>query len=739
MAGPVPGVWGGARRRGRARARGGGGGGRGRGAGGGGGGAGAAAFGEAECAAAAPGGAEGPPPRALRALKRFSRASPVGLRAAYSGLMARLREQDCLVRVHALEAMHMLTLRSKLFRDLLARDFCEFLDLTVGTHGARALPGPADAARELRLVAARCTCELAERFGAFYSAFTIGAWFVARRVRLRPEEFEDEHERRRAAQAAEREVREQQAVVQQFYAIRYEYPAFMTDARLAAQQLEECLSVTSECQRANAEPSPTSVSPGCLGGYRMASAGRRAETSADARRLKLDPSLESTIRETLLAVRSQLLPKAQGWERTLVQMARPVSGGALSRMQMLQELVHLRTRFAASMPALDEALVHSHESQGGVPEGAGGGALQIPVDGVGDVEFEEVARDGTGEWEPAPVRPTEPAAAEGGGVPDLDNPWHVPGGLPLATSGLEREKDRLQRGGTPPPGLEFAPEPPRDPAVRNFAPLKERAPMQPRSAGGAESAGGMGQQGSSRLTQAQREDLCAKAPIVAPGPHLQYWGREMPVNDRGMEIEGHWGAWDGNATIAKDHTIAQQLTLAPEFYTPAPVEVRVCGAPLKDGTFCQRRDRHTCPFHGPIGTFGIPRNIKKAIAWAAGGLSASHGGAEAPGAPGHERSRRAGEASGSGPRAGELAAPVTAREQRRLDRAHNESILMAASGDTPPPDERESQGSRSMKRKSTARERLSRKLGNPRVVAAAADHLDRLDDTRRRSNFSEQW
>ena len=251
----------------------------------------------------------------------------------------------------------------------------------------------------------------------------------------------------------------------------------------------------------------------------------------------------------------------------------------------------------------------------------------------------------------------------------------------------------------------------------------------------------MGQQGSSRLTQAQRENLCAKAPIVAPGPHLQYWGREMPVNDRGMEIEGHWGAWDGNATVAKDHAIAQQLTLAPEFYTPAPAEVRVCGAPLaKGGTFCQRRDRHTCPFHGPIGAFGIPRNASKAAAWAAGGLSASLGGAEVSGAPGPERSRRAGEASGSASRAGELAAPVTAREQRRLDRAHNESVLMAASGDTPPDEEdQDAQRSRSMKRKSTARERLSRKLRAPRVAAAAADHLRRLDDARRRSDFSEQW
>merc|ERR1719335_1986311 len=95
-----------------------------------------AALGEAECAAAAPGSGGEPPPGALRALKRLARGSPAGARAAYAGLMGRLREDDCRVRVHALEAAHALAMRSKLFRDLLARDFCGFLDLTAGSRNA---------------------------------------------------------------------------------------------------------------------------------------------------------------------------------------------------------------------------------------------------------------------------------------------------------------------------------------------------------------------------------------------------------------------------------------------------------------------------------------------------------------------------------------------------------------------------------------------------------------------------
>merc|ERR1719335_258191 len=110
-----------------------------------------AALGEAECAAAAPGSGGEPPPGALRALKRLARGSPAGARAAYAGLMGRLREDDCRVRVHALEA-------------------------------------------------------------------------------------------------AEREARAQQALVQEFYAIRFEYPAFMTDARMVACLAEEALDLAQECQ-----------------------------------------------------------------------------------------------------------------------------------------------------------------------------------------------------------------------------------------------------------------------------------------------------------------------------------------------------------------------------------------------------------------------------------------------------------------------------------------------------------
>ena len=308
-----------------------------------------------------------------------------------------------------------------------------------------------------------------------------------------------------------------------------------------------------------------------------------------------------------------------------------------------------------------------------------------------------------------------------------------------------------EREGTPPPGVELAPEPVVDPTVRNPglrgrvhgpahfrrgsrpAPAPPPAQEQPAGAQGMQAPPGQ----HSRLTLAQREELRAQAPVVAPGPHLHYWGREIPVNGRGMEIEGHWGAWDGNATVAKDHDIARQLTLAPEYYEPAVASARVCGAPLGDGTFCQRRDTHTCPFHGPIGAGRKPQGASHCSAPSSGAPSSAGG--QGPAA---EAAVPAAAAAGVSPT---LQVAATAREQRAMDRAHNRSVLIAAAGpETPvegvPANEgRGTGGGRRGKRKLTARQRLSRKLGGSRVVAAAAEHLDQLDETRRDSRFSEQW
>ena len=706
-----------------------------------------AALGEAECAAAAPGSGGEPPPGALRALKRLARGSPAGARAAYAGLMGRLREDDCRVRVHALEAAHALAMRSKLFRDLLARDFCGFLDLTVGSRAGRGLPGPPDAARELRVAAARCVRELAQRYGRFYAAFSMGDWFIARRVRLQPGEFDSERERRLAAEAAEREARAQQALVQEFYAIRFEYPAFMTDARMVACLAEEALDLAQECQ---GEGQPEGAAGGgpprgaaALRGFGVASAGEGG-AAGRLRALVLEPSLETSIREGLRSVRRRILPQAQNWERKLVQMARPISDGALSRMQMLQELVHLRLRLVACIPALEEALEQSRRASQALEKApaAAGGALRIPVDGVGDVDFEEVAEEGgTGAGSPAAAAYLPPLREEAGS----DDPWHVPGGMHVqGMAAGERE-------GTPPPGVELAPEPILDPTVRNPAASgrrygRDRAGRGPRPAPGPKPAQEQpaGTRGTpapprqnSRLTPAQREELRAQAPLVAPGPHLQYWGREIPVNGRGMEIEGHWGAWDGNATVAKDHDIARQLTLAPEYYKPAVASSRVCGAPLPDGTFCQRRDTHTCPFHGPIGAGRDPQGASRSGAPSSGAPASATGQGQAAEAAGP-----AAAAAGASPTP-QVAA--TAREQRALDRAHNRSVLIAASGPEAPVEglpaneERGSRGARRGKRKLTARQRLSRKLDGARVVAAAAEHLDRLDESRRDSRFSEQW
>ena len=161
------------------------------------------------------------------------------------------------------------------------------------------------------------------------------------------------------------------------------------------------------------------------------------------------------------------------------------------------------------------------------------------------------------------------------------------------------------------------------------------------------------------------------------------------------------------------------------------------GAPLKAGSFCQRRDTHTCPFHGPIMDGRRPPGTT-IEGRRAGDRSGEPSTANGP------KLRRDRENEGPSPVAEAteaLVTPITAREQRALDRAHNQAVLIAASGDSPKeaPVDQEQRGGRAGKRKLNVRQRLLRKLGDPRVVAAAAEHLDRLDDTRRQSRFSEQW
>ncbi|PSS24229.1 UV-stimulated scaffold protein like [Actinidia chinensis var. chinensis] len=101
-----------------------------------------------------------------------------------------------------------------------------------------------------------------------------------------------------------------------------------------------------------------------------------------------------------------------------------------------------------------------------------------------------------------------------------------------------------------------------------------------------------------------RSKLLAEAPLMKWGSFLDSWGskRDYLANQRGLELEGHWGRIDYDAVIPAEKIA--ELNVQATLYKEDPVEIQPCHAPLSKGGLCQRRDLRVCPFHGPI----VPRD-----------------------------------------------------------------------------------------------------------------------------------
>ncbi|CAM0945813.1 unnamed protein product [Alopecurus aequalis] len=104
----------------------------------------------------------------------------------------------------------------------------------------------------------------------------------------------------------------------------------------------------------------------------------------------------------------------------------------------------------------------------------------------------------------------------------------------------------------------------------------------------------------------ERARFLAEAPLVSWSSVLDRWGSngDAHVNQRGLELESHWGRMDNDAVIPAAKIA--ELNVHHSVYKEEPVEILPCGAPLKKGGLCQRKDLKICPFHGPI----IPRDLE---------------------------------------------------------------------------------------------------------------------------------
>lgn len=272
-----------------------------------------------------------------------------------------------------------------------------------------------------------------------------------------------------------------------------------------------------------------------------------------------------------------------------------------------------------------------------------------------------------------------------------------------------------------------------------------------------------------------RSKLLAEAPVMTWGSSLDNWGekRDVLANQRGLELESHWGRVDQDATIPAERIA--ELNVHATLYREQRTEIQPCRAPLSKGGLCQRRDLRVCPFHGPI----IPRDDEGRAIYP---RDAETRPADSMDKEGESMSQitPTGEMNLKGKNipvqqlAKQAVKNVRERDKeeakkkemdkRALKRAklakireHNESILRDAamaststsvafgepedviSGDRSGAKNKKPTLASMLQKKVTAKDRLAQRLLNTRARDATMKQLSQGEDTKYRESFPNQW
>lgn len=281
-----------------------------------------------------------------------------------------------------------------------------------------------------------------------------------------------------------------------------------------------------------------------------------------------------------------------------------------------------------------------------------------------------------------------------------------------------------------------------------------------------------------------RAELLEKAPVLPYGSFLDNWGSksDVPANQRGLEMENHWGRFDSEAMIPVERIA--EMNVRSSFYKPLERDIIPCRAPLKRGGLCPRRDLHRCPLHGPIiqrddkgnpvqtpeidGAESKPAEIEPVEYPEVSAEGFPPPSSSSVGAPSSSISEAelAMQAIANVRERDEVEARkkrderVTAkRKQSKRDREHNDTVLRAAAlsqshsgfqnsfGEDFDDDVKTREGKKKarggltalLKKTPTAKERIAQRLLNSRVRENTLNELASVEEARRRDASANQW
>ncbi|XP_022757558.1 UV-stimulated scaffold protein A homolog [Durio zibethinus] len=492
--------------------------------------------------------------RLLKSIKSVVQFSDSELRVAAHTLMDLMKRDHSQVRYLTLLIIDELFMRSKLFRTLLVENLDQFLALSVGFRRNMPLPAPPAIASTLRSKAIEFLEKWNASFGIHYRQLRLGFDYLKNTLRFQFPNLQ-ENAARIERERREREHRTQEILQNKFETLKMNFSSVKEEIQSTVDEIGECLDIV----RTKEE----SVPLGLLDDEDFVEF-----RSSELRQIRLDSLKEGekvhensenkvvfdALKELYKLLVTKHLVAIQEWISLLIKVE--VADNRL-RDSMLKELIDIRNRLLSVKKDCEES------------------GCALPKTVKNNQKQEEDF------WEEDNIGSTEKGSST----------EHVK--LQEAQSSNDEEKTKSIEDRNSKKSNKRSENLAKVSASRKVKDAKECSNLSK----GKESLGS---------ETSIRSKLLAEAPVVKWGSFLDNWGtvsnRDMLANQRGLEVENHWGRVDYDAVIPAEKIA--ELNLQATVYQEKLGEIQPCRAPLSKGGLCQRRDMRVCPFHGPI----IPRD-----------------------------------------------------------------------------------------------------------------------------------
>ncbi|XP_074086066.1 UV-stimulated scaffold protein A isoform X4 [Macrotis lagotis] len=554
-------------------------------------------------------------PEKMKEMKKICKSSEEHISHAYHLLMTQLNQEHAEIRFSAFQIVNELFTRSHQFRTLIISNFQEFLELTVETDYEQPLPPPKEVAQKLKKAALKAITEWNENFGDAYKKLALGFHFLKHNkkvdfqdvnARTLAERKRDEEKQKRLEniykERAKRVEKEMQEVGNRDWPMRSRPPGPKeVDHRVYVEgddsdddddddDDDDYNDDDDDDDDDDDGDGEDFIRSHGLGSHKY-SLNLEIPTDLQVHENEDNRAVFNSALDGLKLINNKFLPSVQSWIQLFTR--------AGIHDERLKHAIDLKKKLEIAIGKYKEMNIE--------PEGRKRKMRRaLDADSEDDEDegdFVEVPeKEGYEPHIPDHLRKEyglEPlshpsAQSKGGGMKS--------GGLSSATKSRpsEEELDPTCAAAT----LRVL----RD-RLPSFSPLSSRSLCRlcipPESISGSAPAVSMGETDDSKKRKLAEERV--KAPVIPFGMDLYYWGEEQPTAGKILKFGSQHRFWKPNETDEEVESTEIAEMLKSRYITFAgkfePVKHK-CGAPMPNGSLCERQDRLKCPFHGKI----IPRD-----------------------------------------------------------------------------------------------------------------------------------